>query len=593
MSYSVFSPTPEQEVVIKCNGAAFINACPGAGKTRIMVERAASVFENMPHGRGVAFLSFTKAAISELEKRLRQRAILPIPVYPSFIGTFDSFVWQFLIAPFGANGTETQPCLIPDIEKLSVIPFKGAQAVPLSFFDRVSGVMDQEAATRTGFNPANRKGNQIKQYEMAASRLRTNLKGRGQLSFDDARQLALERLNNPDISGRLARALSGRFIEVIVDEAQDCNRDDLRIIGWLQDSGLLVKVICDPYQSIYQFRGGVTDELFAFRKRFAKENRLQLSGNFRSTPNICKAIACLRPCDGVIQPDQALGDYKELPHAVHILSYKGKGVSSLIGSCFSELLQEHGEEISKCPVVAATWASAAKAVGKHLSNKSTAMTLRLVEAVMNFHFAPRYNQMKEAMEAVHCIILEINGVLSDISYHQYIQEQHIDPLSWRSGVINLLRDLKFDTDRFADTRAWHEHVKKQLDQHKHVSPEAAKSIGAKLKWNDAINAILSAAPSDDMAAQTIHSVKGLEFPAVCVVTTSQTLGSILDFLETGNPDDKAEEARELYVAASRAQKLLAFAVPANIADRFAALICGQGADVTVSSIEKDDGARKI
>jgi superfamily I DNA/RNA helicase len=586
MSYSVFSPTPEQEGVIKCNGAAFISACPGAGKTRVMVERAASVFENMPLGRGVAFLSFTKAAISELEKRLRQRAVLPIPVYPSFIGTFDSFVWQFFIAPFGANGTETRPCLIPDIEKLPVIPFKGAQAVPLSFFDRASGVMDHEAVKRTGFDPTKRKGYQIKQYETAASRLRTCLNERGQLSFNDARQLVLARMNNTDISGRLARALSGRFLEVIVDEAQDCNRDDLRIIGWLRDSGLPVKVICDPYQSIYQFRGGVTNELFAFREQFAEENRLQLSGNFRSTPNICKAIACLRPCDGVIQADQALGDYKELPHAVHILSYKGKGVSPLIGPCFSKLLQEHGEEISTCPVVAATWASAAKAVGKNVSSESTAMTLRLVEAVMNFHFAPRYNQMKEAMEAVHCIILEIDGLLSDSSYHQYIQEQDIGPLSWRSGVINLLRDLRFDTDRFTDTRAWHEHAKQQL--YKHVRTEAAKSIGTKLKWNDGIDTILAATPSDDLAAQTIHSVKGLEFPAVCVVTTSKTLGSIIDFLETGDPDDKAEEARELYVAASRAQKLLAFAVPASLSDRFAALICGQGANVTVSSIEKDD-----
>lgn len=585
MRGSVFTPTPEQEDVIKCNGAAFINACPGAGKTRVMVERAAGVFQNMPLGRGVAFLSFTKAAISELEKRLRQRAILPIPIYPSFIGTFDSFVWQFFVAPFGVTGTENRPCLIPDIEQLLVTPFSDAQAVPLSCFDRASGVMDHKAAKRTGFDPAKRKDYQIRQYETAASKLWARLNERGQLSFNDARQLALERLNNPDISARLTRALRGRFLEVIVDEAQDCNPDDLRIIGWLRDSGLPVKVICDPYQSIYQFRGGVTNELFAFREQFAEEDRLQLSGNFRSTQNICKAIACLRPCNAGIQPDQALGDYKELPYAVHVLSYKGQGVSSLIGQCFLELLQEHGEKISACPIVAATRASAAKAVGKHVSSESTAMTLRLVAAVMNFHFPPHYNQMKEAMEAVHRIILEINGVLSDSSYHQYIQEQYIDPLSWRSGVINLLRDLKFDTDRFADTRAWHEHAKKQL--YKHVSPEAAKSIGIKLRWNDDINAIRAAAPSDDMAAQTIHSVKGLEFPAVCVVTTSTTLARILEFLETGAPDDRAEEARELYVAASRAQKLLVFAVPASLTDRFTALLCGQGANVTVSSIAKN------
>ena len=586
MSCSGFTPTPEQEAVINCDGVAFINACPGAGKTRVMVERAAGIFEDMPPGRGVAFLSFTKAAISELEERLRQRAVLPIPIYPSFLGTFDSFVWQFFVAPFGATGSESRPCLIPDIEQRPITPFNGAQPVPFYCFDRNTCVMDHDAAKRAGFDPTKRKGYQIKQYETTATKLRTRLNGCGQLGFNDARQLALARLEDPEISGRLSRALSGRFLEVFVDEAQDCNPDDLRIIGWLRDSGLPVKVICDPYQSIYQFRGGVTDELFAFREQFAEEDRMQLSGNFRSTPNICKAIARLRPSDGGVKPDQALGDHKELPHAVHVLSYKGRGVSPLIGPCFVELLQSHGEEISACPVAAATWASAAKAVGEPVNRGSAAMTLRLAEAVMNFHFAPRYNHMKAATEAVHRIILEIDGVLSDRSYHQHIQEQDVDPLSWRSSVISLLRDLGFDTDRFADARAWHEHAKEQLS--KHVRPEAAKSIGKKLKWNDGIDAILSAASSDDMAAQTIHSVKGLEFPAICVVTTSKTLRSILDFLETGAPDDKAEEARELYVAASRAQKLLSFAVPANLSDRFATHLRGQGANVMVTSIEKDD-----
>lgn len=584
MSCSGF--TPEQEAVINCYGAAFINACPGAGKTRVMVERAAGVLEDTPPGRGVAFLSFTNAAIAELEERLRQRAALPNPIYPSFLGTFDRFVWQFFVAPFGVAGSEKRPCLIPDIEQSPITPFDGAQPVPLSCFDRASGLMDHHAAKRAGFDPTKRKSYQIKQYETTATRLRDRLNGRGQLGFDDARQLALKRLDDPDLSARLARALQGRFLEVFVDEAQDCNPDDLRIIGWLRDSGLPVKIICDPYQSIYQFRGGVTDELFAFRKQFVKERRMQLSGNFRSTTNICKAIARLRPSDGELQPDEALGDNKDTSHAVHVLSYKGRGVSPLIGTSFVELLQDHGEEVSACPVVAATWDSAAKAVGEPVNRGSAAMTLRLAEAVMNFHFAPRFNHMKGATEAVHRIILEIDGVLSDRSYHQYVQEQEIDPLSWRSNAISLLRDLRFDTVGFADVRAWHEHAKKLLA--KHVSPEAAVSIGKKLKWNDGIESILAAESPNNMAAQTIHSVKGLEFPSICVVTTSKTLGSILDFLEAGAPDDQAEEARELYVAASRAQKLLAFAVPASLSDRFAAHLSGQGANVTVTSIDKND-----
>ena len=119
-----------------------------------MVERACRLFPDMPPGRGVAFLSFTKAAISELEARLRQRAVLPTPLYPSFIGTFDSFVWQFLVAPFGAAAPDMRPRLIPDIDQLDVMPFDGAQSLPLSCFDTASGEIDHAAAKRRGFDPA-------------------------------------------------------------------------------------------------------------------------------------------------------------------------------------------------------------------------------------------------------------------------------------------------------------------------------------------------------------------------------------------------------------------------------------------------------
>ena len=582
MSGPEFIPTPEQNAVIGHDGVAFIHACPGAGKTRVMVERASRVFQDMPPGRGVAFLSFTKAAVSELDLRLRHRSVLPVPLFPSFIGTFDSFVWQFFIAPFGAMNTDVKPHLIPDIGKLAVTPYDGAQLVPLSCFDRSSGTMDLTAAKRAGFNTAVKKAYQIKQYETAAVTLSSRLRKQGYLGFDDARVLALMRQRDPDLSPRLARALTGRFREVIVDEAQDCNPDDLHIIAWLRDAGLPVKVICDPYQSIYEFRGGVTEELFTFRDEFEEAERKQLSGNFRSTPNICKAIVCLRPSEGGTKPDQALGKNMDLPYPVHVLSYKDRAVPASIGAHFSALVHDHGVDISACPIVAATRATAANAVGKRVASGGNAMTIRLAEAAMNFHFAPRYNQMKVAMESVHRIILELEGALSDSSYHQHVKEQEIDPLSWRSGAISLLRNLKFDRDRFADARAWHDHAKTLLEQY--VSSKAAATIGRKLKWNAAIEPILAASYSGDVSAQTIHSVKGMEFPAVCVVTTTKTLGAILDYLEGGTSTNKEEEARELYVAASRAQKLLVFAVPENLSDRFATHLRSHGADVTVSPL---------
>ncbi len=68
-----------------------------------MVERARQLLGGRPTGRGIAFLSFTIAAVSELEDRLRREGLVESPAFPHFIGTFDAFLWQFLIAPFGCR----------------------------------------------------------------------------------------------------------------------------------------------------------------------------------------------------------------------------------------------------------------------------------------------------------------------------------------------------------------------------------------------------------------------------------------------------------------------------------------------------------
>jgi DNA helicase-2/ATP-dependent DNA helicase PcrA len=88
---SSYAPTQEQQNVIDHAGTAFVTACPGAGKTRTMVERARQLLNHPDDRRGVAFLSFTNAAVDELEVRLRALGVLPAPLFPSFIGTSDRF----------------------------------------------------------------------------------------------------------------------------------------------------------------------------------------------------------------------------------------------------------------------------------------------------------------------------------------------------------------------------------------------------------------------------------------------------------------------------------------------------------------------
>ena len=581
MTKHVFKPTEEQGTVICHEGSAFVTACPGAGKTRTMTERARRLFQNMPIGRGVAFLSFTHSAVFELGTRLRRQKLLPTPSFPSFLGTFDSFVWEFLVAPFGIKCSDKAPRLIPDIGTLMVRPFARARPLPLSCFCPHTGALLEHEAKRQGFD-VTEHASQVQAYTTAALNLRTRFRRRGQLGFEDARFVATQRIADHALSARISVALSRRFVEIIVDEAQDCNPQDLTIIGWLRDSNIRVKVVCDPNQSIYAFRGGVTDHIEAFRTTFPTEERICMTGNFRSSPNICKAISQLRPAASRGNPDEALGRFRDSSASVRILSYGGSKVQALIGTAFCCLLGEANIDVSSSPIVAATKASAAAAAGQPRPTRSEERSIRLAEAVTEFHFAAGFDDMKSALEHCHRVLLEIEGKLEGVSYQQYLADDGTEPSDWRSRVVSILRALRFDPAKYSDARSWHEAAKNLLDNE--ISIKDGQSISQRLRWNQALPGALAVVPVDTPMPRTIHSVKGREYPAVCVVTTSATLSSILDFLETGEPSDGAEDSRKLYVAASRAERLLVIAAPRSQSERLQIHLRGRGSVVTIDHI---------
>lgn len=579
-----FVPTQEQVRLIEHPGSAFVTACPGSGKTRVAIERARKVLRSPHDGRGIAFLSFTRGAISELDYGLRREALLFPPFFPHYLGTFDQFIWQFFIAPFGIPGISAIPRIIPDKCDRLVSPFQGAQPLALSCFDRFSAAINPDSAKRKGFDVAKQRSSKIKAYETAARNLLVRFRERGELDFDDARDLALARIRDGEFGGRLSAALVGRFREIIIDEAQDCNPSDLEVMQWLLVGGVLVKVVCDPDQSIYEFRGGVTDHLMAFSSAFGSDSRLRLRGNFRSSGNICRAITWLRRTEDRGSSDEPLGKYRDEKLPVYILSYKGQSVPAAIGLRFVEILKQCEINVGGAPVLAATRSSGCNAIGQPVVDAREDLTFRLARAISDFYFSFESSQQLFSMREIHKVVLELEGRLSGSgqTYHQCIAEHCIEPNDWRPKVVSILRALRYDPNVFADADAWHFKAKEVLAPY---IPSGGASISQKLKKNIGIGNVLKTPPAETPAAKTIHSVKGAQFIAVCVVTTPQTFKGILDYLETGVPTEKAEMARELYVAASRAQRLLVIATPTSQSDRFAAHLRKAGAEVEMEALD--------
>ncbi len=580
MSSKSFDPTAEQLRVIHHRGSAFVSACPGAGKTRVLVERARTLSESRGSARGVAFLSFTNAAVSELEARLRHECLLGPIVFPNFIGTFDGFIWQFFVAPFGVPGCDRAVRLIPDKGRRGIATYPGGRELPLECFDRSSGDIISTVASRYGFD-ASENPRVTKAYIKAALAERARLLERGEVDFDDARALAAAHIENATTSPRLAAALKARFGEVIVDEAQDCDPADLSIIRWLKKSGIATKVICDPHQSIFGFRGGVGGELSSYSQEFGEAERLPLSGNFRSSAEICRAIVALRPIDARSPPDQACGPHADIKYPVHLLSYGGTSVPPAVGEWYRELVADHSLDLTQCPILAATRASVARAIGQPADEVVSDLSIRLAAAVTTFHFSFEAGDRKRAIEEVHRVVLAVEDRLGDLTYHQYLTAHELQPGTWRPRMLQLVRELRYDGTRFPTADDWLGRAKELLAPH---LPAGEKSISQRLRRNAGLAAALGSAPVSSAPPRTIHSVKGLEFPAVCVVMTSATAKGIVDYLTTGSPPEVAEDARKIYVAASRAQQLLAIAVPKSQAKRLDAHLRANGATVRLAAV---------
>ena len=112
-----------------------LRAAPGSGKTWTSCRRFIWRAANWPHPvGGLALLSFTNAAIREFKTattNVRRRDLLSDPNY---VGTFDSFVERYILAPFGhlLTGADKRPKLFPgsrpgDLEQYATEGVEGRQ----------------------------------------------------------------------------------------------------------------------------------------------------------------------------------------------------------------------------------------------------------------------------------------------------------------------------------------------------------------------------------------------------------------------------------------------------------------------------------
>ena len=90
--------------VIRCCHSADVTACPGSGKTTVLLAKLKLLVDRMPleNGAGICVLSHTNVAVDEIRNRLSNYSD-KLLIYPNYIGTIQSFVDKFVTMPYLRN----------------------------------------------------------------------------------------------------------------------------------------------------------------------------------------------------------------------------------------------------------------------------------------------------------------------------------------------------------------------------------------------------------------------------------------------------------------------------------------------------------
>jgi hypothetical protein len=300
----------QQERAITALAPLYVPACPGAGKTHVIVSRHLA----LPSGtlrQGRALISFTRTARDQMAERCRAEGRPDLVGFPHFIGTMDAFIWDFLVCPYlpadrawqlsdswsAVRATVELDRKVPlDAFVFTFDPSTGVESVPEHVLDR---------STQRILAGSKRPW---RHWENEAKRVRNQLKTQGYLTCHESRVLAWQHLQErPD---DVLVPLRSRFSEIVVDEAQDCSAAEIAILDVLHTAGLKLTVVGDPDQMIYGWRDADPQALADFTAKF--DTTVQLTGNRRSTPTICALAATLRT--GARPPDVSVaGHHDNLP----------------------------------------------------------------------------------------------------------------------------------------------------------------------------------------------------------------------------------------------------------------------------------------
>ncbi len=268
----------QQLAVAHVDGPMMIVAGPGTGKTHTLTHRIARlVQQGVPADRLLA-VTFTNKAAGEMRSRLS--AILgqshPLP----FVGTFHALGYGILKHAAGDDrllilDTMSRRFLIREAMAIAGVSGPKTDVTVDRLTKWLAGVKQNATAT----DPPDDQTDLKRCYDVYEQLLRVN----GRVDFEDLIYRAVDVMVS---SPRAGERYNGRFSYLFIDEYQDINAGQYRLIRLLAGTSRNICVIGDPDQSIYGFRGSVRDCFTWFQRDYPASRTIFLTTNYRSIQSI-------------------------------------------------------------------------------------------------------------------------------------------------------------------------------------------------------------------------------------------------------------------------------------------------------------------
>lgn len=286
----------QQEAVMHGKGPLLLLAGAGSGKTRVLTHRIAYLIDEYEvNPWHILALTFTNKAANEMRERVD--TIVGGGAEYIWVSTFHSTCVRILrrfIEPLGYTRSFTiydaddQKSLMRDVCKYLQIDTKKERKI----LNAISSAKD-ECITPEEYILRS-QGDYVKELYGAAYReYQKRLKSNNALDFDDLICKTIELFeNDPDSLSYY----QNRFRYILVDEYQDTNSSQFRLISLLADGiseeGIREHNLCvvgDDDQSIYRFRGANIHNILNFEKQYPDAKVIKLEQNYRSTQTILDA----------------------------------------------------------------------------------------------------------------------------------------------------------------------------------------------------------------------------------------------------------------------------------------------------------------